>query len=114
MFTWYRSAGATPELARTIAVNTLIIGELFYLFNSRYIIERSLSFRGLRATPQVWAAVSAVLILQLPFTYLPVMQDLFGTEGLSLLDWSRMFALGAVVFLLVEAEKAIARKRAAR
>jgi len=114
MFTWYRSAGATPELARTIAVNTLIIGEIFYLFNSRYIIERSLSFRGLRATPQVWAAVSAVLILQLPFTYLPVMQDLFGTEGLSLLDWSRMFALGAVVFLLVEAEKAIARKRAAR
>ncbi len=31
MFAWYRSAGATPELARTIAVNTLIIGEIFYL-----------------------------------------------------------------------------------
>ena len=111
MFAWYRSAGATPELARTIAVNTLIIGEIFYLFNSRYILERSLSLRGLRATPQVWAAVSAVLILQVPFTYLPVMQELFGTEGISLTDWSRMLALGGGVFLLVEAEKAFARKR---
>ncbi|MDT8284782.1 MAG: HAD-IC family P-type ATPase, partial [Thermovirgaceae bacterium] len=54
MFSWYLSAGATTELARTIAVNTLIIGEIFYLFNSRYILERSLSLRGLRATPQVW------------------------------------------------------------
>ena len=111
MFSWYRSAGATPELARTIAVNTLIVGEIFYLFNSRYISDRSLSPGGIRATPQVWAAVLAVLILQIPFTYLPVMQELFGTEGISLSDWSRMFALGAGVFLLVEAEKAVSRTR---
>jgi magnesium-transporting ATPase (P-type) len=116
MFAWYRAGGADVEYARTIAVNTLIIGEIFYLFNSRYMHERSLSLRGLRATPQVWGLSLAVLVIQMPFTYLPLMQNLFGTRGISVVDWARMFAVGAVLFLVVEMEKgfvrAVKRKKA--
>ncbi|MFO7949191.1 MAG: cation-transporting P-type ATPase [Candidatus Fermentibacteraceae bacterium] len=112
IFMWYRSAGASLGAARTVAVNTLIMGEVFYLFNCRYMRNSSLTLRGLRATPQVWGAAALVLLVQVPFTYLPMMQGLFGTEALAPVDWARMVALGAAIFLVVEAEKALVRRRA--
>ncbi|TVQ37407.1 MAG: cation-transporting P-type ATPase [Spirochaetaceae bacterium] len=113
LFTWYRSADVSREYARTVAVNTLIVGEIFYLFNSRYMRDRSLSLRGLRATPQVWGAVVVVLLLQIPFTYLPAMQTLFGTAALQPVDWLRMAGVGLALFLIVETEKALTRRWAA-
>lgn len=110
MFAVYRAGGVSVEFARTVAVNTLIIGEIVYLFNSRYIKESSLSLKGFRATPQVWAAAAAVLVMQIPFTYLPLMQGVFGTMALGLHEWIRMSAVGAAIFLVVEAEKALTRK----
>jgi magnesium-transporting ATPase (P-type) len=114
MFLWRIGQGASESLARTHAVNTLVVGEIFYLFNSRYMRDRSLSIRGLRATPQVWGAVLVVLLLQIPFTYFPPMQNLFGTEAIGPMDWLWMFAAGLVVFLVVEAEKAATRRLRAR
>src|SRR5262249_8454540 len=35
-FFWIKSQGASDELARTVAVNTLVLGQVFYLLNSRY------------------------------------------------------------------------------
>jgi hypothetical protein len=55
-------------------VNTLIIGEVINLFNSR-INGRALSIKGLLAASQVWIAVAAVMLLQIPFTCLPLMHD---------------------------------------
>ena len=110
MFLWYGANGASEQFARTIAVNTLIVGEIFYLFNSRYLRDRSLSFRGLKATPHVWGAAIIVLVLQIPFTYWPVMQNLFGTEGIGFIDWVRMAGVGMILFLVVEAEKAVSRR----
>jgi magnesium-transporting ATPase (P-type) len=92
-----------------MAVNTLILAEIFYLFSSRYMYESSLSVQGIKATPQVWGAVVAVLGLQIPFTYLPAMQKLFGTRAIGLRDWLIMAAIAACVFLIVELEKAVIR-----
>ncbi|HQQ11185.1 MAG TPA: cation transporting ATPase C-terminal domain-containing protein [Synergistales bacterium] len=90
----------------TTAVNTLIIGEVFCLLNSGNN-GRALSIKGLLAASQVWTAVTAVMLLQIPFTCLPLMQGLFGTEAISLTDWLLIFSLGISVFLLVEVEKAL-------
>ncbi len=109
MFIAYKGAGFETEYARTVAVNTLIIGEVFYLFNSRYLYDRSLSLRGLVATPQVWGLSAAVLLVQMPFTYLPAMQKLFGTRALAATDWAMMLLVGFGVFLMVESEKAVTR-----
>ncbi len=40
------------------------------------------------------------------FTYAPPMQVLFATTGLDALHWLLISAVGLVVFLVVEAEKA--------
>jgi calcium-translocating P-type ATPase len=109
VFHWYSGHGASQELSRTIAVNTLIVGEIAYLFNSRHMKKPALSKEGIRATPQVWGAAAAVLLLQMPFTYLPFLQKLFGTSALGAGDWAKMTFIGLVLFLVVEAEKALLR-----
>lgn len=44
LFVWEWEHGASIELARTVAVNTLVIFEIFYLFNSRYPLAPSLTY----------------------------------------------------------------------
>jgi Ca2+-transporting ATPase len=45
----------------------------------------------------------------MPFTYLPVLQKLFGTSALGAGDWAKMAFVGLALFLVVEAEKALLR-----
>jgi len=115
LFLWeYHRDGDTLEEARTIAVNVLVMGELVYLFNSRFLLASSLSLRGFFGNRYAVLAVAVLIPLQLAFTYLPVMQVLFGTAGIDAEGWGRVLAFGAALFLLVEAEKAVLRWRQAR
>ena len=45
-FFWMKSQGASDQLARTVAVNMITIGQVFYLLNSRYLLDSSLSLKG--------------------------------------------------------------------
>ena len=45
-FFWMKSHGASDQLARTAAVNMITIGQVFYLLNSRYLLDSSLSLRA--------------------------------------------------------------------
>jgi len=113
MFEWALWHGASVETARTVAVNTLVSMEVFYLFSVRYLRARSFTWRGVRGTPRVLAAVAGVFILQLAFTYAPVFQQLFRTQALPL-EWGiRIVAVGAGVLVILEIEKALLRRFAA-
>jgi magnesium-transporting ATPase (P-type) len=101
--------GASIELARTVAVNTLVSGQLFYLFNSRFIDRSSLTINGVFGSWPVLIAISALLVLQLSFTYLPTFHRLFGTAEIPVHEWGWILAAGFAVFLLVEAEKLVVR-----
>jgi hypothetical protein len=41
-----KSYDASDGLARAVAVNALVIGQVFYLLNSRYKVGSSLSFKA--------------------------------------------------------------------
>jgi magnesium-transporting ATPase (P-type) len=97
--------GMPVELARTLAVNTLVCGQAFYLFNSRFLRESSLSFSRLFTNRVVWLAVGVLAVLQLVFVYAPFMHRLFGSTALELRHWLVPLGIGLAVFLLVEAEK---------
>jgi magnesium-transporting ATPase (P-type) len=107
LFNSRSEAGDSIEAARTVAVNALVAGQLFYLFNSRFIDRRSLSISGLTGNTKALIAVGLLLLLQLAFTYLGPVQTLFGTESITAADWGWVVAAGICVFLLVEAEKAL-------
>src|SRR5262245_60091092 len=104
-----KSQGASDQLARTVAVNMITIGQVFYLLNSRYLLGSSLSLRAHFGNKYLPLGISAVAVLQLLFTYSPPLQRLLDTEAVPLRVWPRLFFCGLVFFLLVEAEKLIIR-----
>ena len=110
MFEWALWHGASVEAARTVAVNTLVCMEVFYLFSVRYLKSPSFTWQGVRGTPRVLAAVSGVFALQLLFTYAPLMQQLFRTEALALAWGLRIVAVGVALLMILEVEKAMLRR----
>ena len=95
--------------AQTMAFTTLVIFQMFNVFNARSD-ERS-AFEGLFRNAWLWAAVGLSLALQIAVVYVPVLQQSFSTVGLSLGDWLRCAAVGSSVLWLREAGKAITRMR---
>jgi magnesium-transporting ATPase (P-type) len=108
-FFWMKSQGASDSLARTVAVNALIIGQVFYLLNSRYLLGSSLSLKAHKGNKHLPLGIVAVVILQLLFTYTTPFQAIFGNEAIPLRIWPWLFAGGLVFFLFVEAEKFVIR-----
>jgi magnesium-transporting ATPase (P-type) len=108
-FFWMKGHGASDPLARTVAVNAITVGQVFYLLNSRYLIDSSLSLQAHLGNKYLPVGIGAVVILQLLFTYAPPLRALFDTEAIPLYVWPLLLAGGAVFFLVVEAEKRIIR-----
>jgi magnesium-transporting ATPase (P-type) len=101
--------GASLETACTVAVNTLVVGEIAYLFNCRRIFEKSWTLDGLLGSRAVLTAVALVVMVQLMFTYLPVMQRLFDTTPVEPAAWFRIGIFAVLLFALVEVEKTLIR-----
>ena len=108
-FFWMKSQDASDELARAAAVNALVIGQVFYLLNSRYKLDSSLSLKAHLGNKYLPLGIGAVAILQLLFTYAAPLQTLFETGSLPAWVWPRLLLGGFVFFLVVEMEKAIIR-----
>jgi magnesium-transporting ATPase (P-type) len=104
-----KSQGASDQLARTVAVNAITIGQVFYLLNSRYLLDSSLSLAAHFGNRYLPLGIGAVVILQLLFTYAPPLQGLFDNEAIPVWVWPWLFAGGIVFFVVVELEKLIIR-----
>ena len=97
-------------LARTLAVNALVLGQVFYLLNARSFRAPAYTLSGLTGNPAVLIAIAAIVALQLLLTYAPFMNVLFDTAPLAFGDWLLCLAVGIAVFVLVEVEKALQRR----
>ena len=110
-FEYSLAQGMELQAARTMAVNTLVIAQAWYLFNSRFLTASSLSPARLFTNPAAQISVLILTLLQLGFVYLPFMNTWFGTTPLALETWLPPIGIGALVFLIIEAEKALLRRR---
>jgi magnesium-transporting ATPase (P-type) len=108
-FFWMKSQGASDSLARTVAVNAITMGQVFYLLNSRYLLESSLSLKAHLGNKYLPLGILAVVILQALFTYTTPFQAMFGNEAIPLRIWPWLFAGGLVFFFVVEIEKFVIR-----
>ncbi|MCR5857871.1 HAD-IC family P-type ATPase [Mesorhizobium sp. J428] len=102
--------GLGEDAARTMVVNTLVVMEIFYLFNVRYLHTTSFSLIGAMGTPAVLGAIAAVAALQLAFTYAPFMHSLFGSAPIAFADGLLIVGIGVVLMVVLEAEKAAMRR----
>ena len=101
--------GHSEEKVRTVTLLTIVLCQAFHLFNSRSIRKPiwALRFFGNKS---VFVVCGLMLLLQLSAIYLPVMNGIFGTVPLAAKDWLWPTLLGMVVFVVVEAEKALMRQ----
>ena len=104
-FFWIKAEGAPDGMARTAAVNAITLGQVFYLLNSRYLLDSSLSLGAHSGNPYLWYGIGAVVVLQLLFTYASPFHAIFGNESLPLWVWPWLIGGGILFFLIVELEK---------
>ncbi|MEQ9527478.1 MAG: cation-transporting P-type ATPase [Parvibaculaceae bacterium] len=109
VYAWATARGLPLEAARTMVVNTLVVMEIFYLFSVRYVHGTSFTWEGVLGTPAVLIGVAIVTAAQFAFTYLPFLQNVFGSAPLDLQEGLAIVGVGAVLLIVVEAEKRIAR-----
>jgi len=110
LFLWELSLGTSVETARTMAVNAIVVAEMFYLINSRHVLASVLNREGLTGNPKALLAIAACIPLQLAFTHLPAMQAIFGSTDLDLLEWLKVLGAGLLVFGVAELEKLVIRR----
>ena len=106
LFQWELATGASTEYARTVAVNVFVIIELFYLFNCRSL-SKSILQLGVLTNMWVFGGVSVMLLLQIMYTYLPLMNRLFHSVAIGIDSWARIILAGLAAYIIVEVEKSI-------
>ncbi|MFZ5770432.1 MAG: cation-transporting P-type ATPase [Thermodesulfobacteriota bacterium] len=111
LFEWELATGASVVRARTVAVNVFVVIELFYLFNCRSL-SKSISQLGLLTNMWAFGGAAAMLLLQILYTYLPVMNRLFQSEPIGLVAWGKIMAAGLLTYIIVEVEKKLWQRSA--
>ncbi len=97
--------GYPSALAQTMAMNTLVVLEIFHLFFVRNIHGTSLTWAAARGTRTVWICVVAVTGAQCAITYVPPLHRVFGTAPVPLTEGLLIIGVGVVFFVLIETEK---------
>lgn len=105
IFAYADDRGYSVDLARTMALNTLVVMEIFHLFFIRNIYGTSLTWKAIKGTKVVWATVICITIAQFAVTYLPPLQRMFATEPVQFLDGVLIVGIGLALFAIIETEK---------
>lgn len=104
LFDYALSTYQSIELARTIAVNALVAGEVFYLLNCKHI-RHNVFDKSFFNNVHIFRAIGTLVILQLAFTYLPFFQGIFKTVPLAIYHFGLALLGGVLLFFTVELEK---------
>ena len=101
-------SGSAVQVARTVAVNMIVVLEIAYLINSRFI-HTSVTFKNLFSNRWLIGGLLGMIALQLLFTYAPFMNVGFHTAPVSAVSWLRITLIGLGAFVLIELEKRLVR-----
>ncbi|WP_333827150.1 cation-transporting P-type ATPase [Pararhodobacter sp.] len=107
VFTWSVNRGDPVELARTLALNTLVVLKIVHLFFVRNLHGTSLTWQAAMGTRAVWISLVVAVAAQAAMTWLPFMQAAFGTSAVALSDLAIILGIGVAFFAVVETEKQI-------
>ena len=96
--------------ARTVAVNVFVMVEAAYLFNCRSLTQGFWK-QGLFSNLWLWAGVGSMMLLQLAMTYLPVMNQLFGTAPIGVAKWLEITLVALFSSSVIALEKWLSNAR---
>jgi Ca2+-transporting ATPase len=105
-FVWSLSRGYNLAHARTVALTTIVLFQLFNVFNVRSEKISILRMR-LLSNPFLFFSVVASIMAQVVIVYVPAFQFVFRTFPLFILDWILITVVAITVLAVVEGEKAL-------
>jgi Ca2+-transporting ATPase len=104
IYLWQMNQGSGIEHARTMALTTLVLFQLFNVFNARSE-TRSVFMMNPLSNPFLFFSIIGSVIVQLIAIYWSPLQSVFSMAPLSLRDWALILPVAATVIVVVEAEK---------
>jgi len=109
MFIWERSGGATLEYARVTALTTLVVFQIFHVFNCR---SEELSVFSKSPLSNKFLLIGTLLSLAIHVgaMYFPPTQFVLRLEPLTLETWSHLTMIAISVVVVVEIDKLIRRR----
>lgn len=102
-YAWLINEGANQATASTMMVNIIVMCKIFYLFNIR--TAKPIFSKDIFSNPMVFKIIGVMLFFQIILTYVPFMQVVFQTEGLTVLEWGITILAGICVLLVTEIDK---------
>jgi Ca2+-transporting ATPase len=101
------AGNGTLRYAQTMAFTTLVLAQLFNVFNARS--DETSAFRSLLTNKWVWVAILLSLLLQVAVVYLPLLESAFSTIPLRLIDWLLCLVVASTVLWGRELTKLVMR-----
>jgi len=97
----YRCVEQSPSYVKavTMAFTTVIMFELFFVFNCRSERHSIVEYNPF-SNRYLVAAVALSILMQLIVIYVPFFQSLFGTVPLNLTDWFKIILFGSLALVI--------------
>jgi len=110
LFDWATDqSGVSLEEARTIAVNTFMAVQTFYLFNCRSLRRQAFTINPF-GNRMLLLGVLVTIALQAAYTYAPFMNVAFRSAPLDAIYWLPIVGIGMAAFVVVEGVKWVLRR----
>ncbi|HTK09329.1 MAG TPA: cation-translocating P-type ATPase [Ktedonobacteraceae bacterium] len=97
----------TLRYAQTMAFTTLVLAQLFNIFNARS--DTVSAFHSLLTNWWIWLAILLSLLLQMAVVYLLLLGNAFSTVPLRIIDWLICLAVASTVLWVRELVKLVRR-----
>ncbi len=104
LFKWQLDAGHSIEEARTVAVNTIVMIEIFYLFNCRSLTKSILKI-GFFSNKLIFVGVGTMILFQILFTYAPTMNEIFQSHPIDVESWLKIIGVSFLTLIIIEIKK---------
>ena len=100
LFFWNLDSGI--EHARSIAFSTIVMFQMFNIFNSRTDKSVLKNIKTIFNNKSLLLAIAASILLQVAVVTLPFFQQYFETVALTRYDWFLVVAMGSTVLIAIE------------
>jgi len=97
------------EESRTITVNTIVMIEIFYLFNCRSL-TKSILRTGFFSNKLIFLGIAVMILLQIAFTYAPIMNEIFQSKPIGIESWLKIIGVSIITFLIIEIKKFVSNR----
>jgi len=104
VFEYIRSSTGDLALARTMAIDSLIAGRIFYLLSISQLVPNLIAkmdgtIKENADIPAIGFGIIGAIVLQMLFSYVPLINDIFKTAPLSFHQWMFCLAVGSPMII---------------